>query len=94
MEIDITKIYQYDFVFIDIREYHQYRMEHLKNSFNVEYDILELAPERYLSKEKKYCLYCDKGIKSLDLSKKLNSKGYQTYSIKGGFEELKNLNFI
>ena len=77
---------------IDIREPYEYKTDHILKAINVPYDLLELAPERYLLKNKIYCLYCNKGIKSLGISKVLISKGYNTYSLDGGYDKYKNEN--
>lgn len=72
-------------IIIDIRESYDYKIGHLENSINIPFDLLELAPERYLSKNKRYCLYCEKGIKSIEISDILNKKGYNTFSLDGGY---------
>lgn len=77
-------------IIIDIRENYDYKMGNIENSINIPFDVLELAPERYLSKNKRYCLYCEKGIKSIEISEKLNKKGYNTFSLNGGYILYKN----
>ncbi len=72
---------------IDIRDAFEYRASHIPNSINIEEDLLILAPEKYLIKNNKYCLYCNKGIKSEEVCNALNRKGYNTCSLKGGFEK-------
>lgn len=69
-------------IIIDIRDSFEYKRKHIDNSINIPFDLLELCPERYLSKNNIYYLYCDKGIKSKEISIKLNKKGYKTYSYK------------
>ncbi len=70
---------------IDIRENFEYRIGHIPNSINISKDLLEINPDKYISKNKKYVLYCDRGIISSELSKKLNAMGYNTKSLKGGY---------
>ena len=78
-------------ILIDIREQHEYRMGHIPNSINVSKDLLELVPEQYLNKNKKYILYCDTGPISINLSNELNKLGYHTTYLKGGYSAwLKN----
>lgn len=72
---------------IDIRENYEYRMGHIPNSINIPKELLELEPQKYLQKSKKYVLYCDRGIVSFELSKKLNLLGYNTKSLNGGYLE-------
>lgn len=79
---------------IDIREDYIYKMGHIDGAINICYDALKLMPERYLSKNKKYYLYCDKGVFSHELSIELNKKGYNTISIDGGYEKYKKNNAI
>lgn len=87
MNINIKNFNTSNIILIDTREPYEYKIEHIPDSINVPYDLLELAPERYLSKKGIYYLYCQKGIKSIKLSENLNQKGYKTHSINGGFEE-------
>ena len=54
---------------IDIREKYEYRIGHIPNSINISKDLLELNPEKYINKNEKYILYCNKGIISSELSK-------------------------
>lgn len=77
-------------IIIDIREAYQYRKGHLPNSINIPKDLLELVPEKYLTKDNFYILYCDMGVTSLNLSNKLNRNGYHTKSLDGGYEYYKN----
>jgi len=65
-------------------------MGHIEGAINITKDLLELVPEKYLSKNNYYVLYCDKGIHSLKLSNELNSKGYKTISLNGGYSKYKN----
>ena len=73
-------------VLIDIRENFEYKNGHIPNSLNINKDLLELVPEKYLNKNNEYILYCDYGITSKQLSNKLNEKGYRTKSLKGGYD--------
>lgn len=72
-------------ILIDLRDMIDYKNKHMKNSKNMDYDELMFEPHKYLDKNKKYCFCCEKGIRSLKLSKYLNNIGYTTYSIKGGY---------
>lgn len=72
-------------IIVDIREPYEYRIGHIPNSINITMDLLELVPEKYLNKNDYYILYCDLGLASLKLSNKLNSKGYNTTSLAGGY---------
>lgn len=77
---------------IDIRENYEYRIGHIEGAINIPKDLLELNPENYIDKNKKYILYCDRGIVSKEISDKLNSIGYNTISLNGGYiEYIKNI---
>ena len=77
-------------IIIDIREPYEYRVGHIDGAINITKDLLELVPEKYLNKNNLYILYCDKGVYSLELSNKLNKKGYRTISLEGGYFKYKN----
>ena len=92
MEVNLNSLNLNNITLIDIRENYEYKMNHIDNAINIPIDILELVPEKYLKKNKKYYLYCDLRVKSRELSLKLNKMGYKIYSIKGGYKEYKNTN--
>ena len=92
MEVNLNSLNLNNITLIDIRENYEYKMNHIDNAINIPIDTLELVPEKYLKKNKKYYLYCDLGVKSRELSLKLNKMGYKIYSIKGGYKEYKNTN--
>ena len=77
-------------IIIDIREPYEYKRGHVEGAVNITKDLLELVPDKYLNKNNYYILYCDKGIYSLQLSNKLNKKGYKTISLEGGYSKYKN----
>ena len=72
-------------IIVDIRDNYSYSMSHVKNAINIPYYNLLNNFSHYLSKNKQYYLYCSEGIQSLEISKRLNSFGYDTKSIEGGF---------
>lgn len=74
-------------ILIDIRDKHEYRMGHIPNSINIEKDLLEIAPEKFLERNKIYILYCDSGPNSKKLSNELNKLGYHTKSLNGGYSK-------
>ena len=94
MNIDIQNLNLNNMCVIDIRDNADYVNGHISNSINITNDELVLNPEIYLSKNKIYYFYCQKGIISLKLSTYLNNLGYNTYSIKGGYTEWKCINNI
>lgn len=70
---------------IDIRDKYIYDLNHINNSINVPYANLLLNPSKYINKNDTYYLYCQAGYTSKSISKKLNSLGYKTISINGGY---------
>lgn len=74
---------------IDIRDKYIYELNHITNSINIPYEYLLLTPEKYLNTKEPYYLYCQAGYTSKEVSKRLNSKGYNTISINGGYNSYK-----
>ena len=72
---------------IDIRSRQKYNDNHILNSKNIDKNDLMLNTNKYLNKNEKYYIYCQKGISSLKLCKILKNKGYNVYSLLGGYEE-------
>ena len=75
-------------IIIDIRDNYSYNISHIKNSINIPYYNLLNNYSHYLNKNNTYYLYCDEGKQSSEISKRLNSFGYNTKSIQGGFKYL------
>ena len=74
---------------IDIRSKYIYDLSHIDKSLNIPYDYLVLSPSKYLNKNDTYYLYCQAGYTSKTISKKLNSLGYKTISVNGGYNSYK-----
>ena len=72
---------------IDIRSKQKYNDNHILNSKNIDKNDLLLNTNKYLNKSEKYYIYCQKGISSLKICKILRSRGYNVYSLLGGYEE-------
>lgn len=71
---------------IDIRNKEKYNSNHIKNAINIPYNILLMSPEKYISKEKKYYIYCQKGLSSYNICRILSNLGYKVININGGYE--------
>lgn len=84
---DLKKVFNP--IIIDIRDNYSYSISHISNSINIPYYNLLNNYSHYLNKNNIYYLYCDEGLQSYEISKRLNSFGYNTKSIKGGFKSLK-----
>ena len=76
----------YNYNIIDIRSIEKYNDYHMPNAIHIYKDELRNNPNKYLNKDKTYLLYCKEGRNSSILSNYLNSIGYSTYSILGGYE--------
>lgn len=74
---------------IDIRSSTSYKLGNIPYSKNISKNELMFNPEKYLIKEKVYYIYCSKGIQSRGLVKYLNSIGYHTTNIIGGYASYK-----
>lgn len=72
---------------IDLRSNQSYNNNHIPGAINIPYNDLIANPQKYLDKNKKYYLYCQKGITSKKVCSILNLKGFKTYNILGGYEE-------
>ena len=72
-------------IIVDIRDNYSYNISHVKGAMNIPYYNLLNNYSHYLDKNKVYYLYCDEGKQSLEISRRLNSFGYNTKSISGGF---------
>lgn len=70
---------------IDIRQKAQYDLGHIPTAKNIPHTNLLINPEYYLNKNELYYIYCQYGISSQNASNKLNSLGYKTISINGGY---------
>lgn len=82
---DFLSLDQDNTVIVDIRDTGAFEYGHILKSINI-YDILTKVSNNELDKEKKYVLYCQNGEKSLEISNTLNSLGYDTISLKDGYE--------
>ena len=74
-------------ILIDIREKYEYILGNIKNSINIPYNYLMILPEEYLTKDKKYFIYCDSGSKSRKLCLHLINLGYNVVDLVGGMKE-------
>ena len=82
---DLKKI-STDINIIDIRSIASFNNNHIPGAKNIPFNSLILAPNKYLDKSSVYYIYCQKGLKSLKTCQILNSLGYNTKNIIGGYE--------
>lgn len=72
---------------IDIRTIAEYKKDHIENARYVNEKNLLTTPERYLTKNTTYFIYCQKGNRSKKVVTFLNQFGYKTVTIEGGYQE-------
>jgi len=77
---------------IDIRTIEKYNNRHINNAINIPHEKLIINPEKYLNKDTRYYIYCQKGITSYKTCQILTKQGYKVTNINGGYESwiLKN----
>ena len=71
---------------IDIRNKYYYDLGHIHGAIYIPYYNLLNNHNYYINKYSIYYLYCDKGDQSLEIVNRLNSFGYHTINIIGGYE--------
>ena len=71
---------------IDIRSIEKYNNKHIMNAVNIPMEQLLIRPEKYLNRDKKYYIYCQKGIQSRRLCQILINSGYNVVNVSGGYE--------
>lgn len=71
---------------IDVRDNYSYNLGHIIGAINIPYYNLLNNYSHYLSKNKRYYLYCSNGRQSGEISNRLNLFGYDTFNIDGGYE--------
>ena len=71
---------------IDIRNTEKYNTSHIENAINIPSEKLIIEPQKYLKKEKTYCIYCQKGITSFNTCTILSKLDYNIINLKGGYE--------
>lgn len=71
---------------IDIRDSHKYIDGHIMGSKNIPFEKLMIYPYKYLNKDNKYYIYCQKGHKSKNVCTLLSNQGYNVINVNGGYE--------
>ena len=71
---------------IDIRSIEKYNNNHIPNSINIPLDKLLSNFNKYLDKNKKYYIYCQRGIQSKKICQILKNSGFDVISVIGGYE--------
>ena len=71
---------------IDIRSIEKYNNKHIMDAVNIPMEQLLIRPEKYLEKDKRYYIYCQKGIQSRKLCQILINNGYNVVNVSGRYE--------
>ena len=89
--INIEDLKKYtNYKLIDIRSKGDYMKGHLPGALNIEFEDILAFPNKYLSKNLTYVIYCDEGKSSLRLVQVLK-KNYDVISLNGGYEQNRRL---
>ena len=75
---------------IDIRDSYMYNLGNIPTSRNIPINFLLMNKDRYLDKNKKYYIYCEKGFKSIKACNELSKEGYNVVNIEGGYSSYKD----
>lgn len=88
--ISIEELKKYtNYKLIDIREKEDYMKGHLPGAVNIGLEDILAFPNKYLSKNLTYVIYCDEGKSSMKLVQVLK-KNYDVISLKGGYKGIEN----
>jgi len=82
--LDLKKLHNINL--IDIRSIEKYNSKHILNARNIPMEQLLIYPHKYLDKQQKYYIYCQKGIQSRKLCQILKKQGYDIINVSGGYE--------
>ena len=69
---------------IDVRTKIEYQQGSIKTARNIEMNELLNNPEKFLTKEKPYYLFCATGARSANVCSILCKQGYEVVNLKGG----------
>ena len=75
-------------MYIDIRNRNEYNLGHIDGAVNIKYINLLATPDKYLTKNDIYYIYCNTGNKSKYVVSKLNNLGFKCVNIDGGYYSL------
>ena len=71
---------------IDIRSFEKFNNNHIPGALNINSALLLNNPEKYLIKNQIYYIYCQYGVTSNKVVQLLRIKGYNVFSVIGGYE--------
>lgn len=82
----LDKMPKEDYIYIDVRKAITYEHGHIPAAINIDIETLEKEVSN-LPKDKVFVIYCMHGIITRDYVQNLREKGYQAYSLRGGYGE-------
>ena len=87
--IDILEIDRINFssnnILVDIRDKYEYNLDHIRSAINIPYTYIITLPDKYLSFDNTYYIYCDCGSKSSKVCQLLSELGYSVVDLIGGY---------
>lgn len=76
---------------IDIRSEDEFKKWHYPAAINIPVNKLQQDPDKYLSKNEKYLIYCDRGVVSKEIALILREMGYDVHYFIYGLPKLKKI---
>lgn len=84
-------LYEYvrkkEYVIVDLRSAGEYQKGHVEGAINIPYEKFE-NNNFYLPKYKRIIVYCERGAASFLVARKLYDRGYQVYTVIGGYQAI------
>ena len=71
---------------IDVRSIEKYNNRHIEGAINIPLEKMLINFNKYLDMNKKYYIYCQKGVQSKKLCQMLKNNGYDVVNVEGGYE--------
>lgn len=78
---------------IDVRTSSEFKSRAIKTAINIPMNLILLNPEKYISKDKEYYVYCLSGARSKEVCQRLNEEGYNLIDVLGGIRVYSGDNF-
>lgn len=78
-------------ILVDLREQEEYNSGHIPGAVWIPYEQLLKKPDIF-DKSQELILYCDRGNASLMTGRILGEKGYNVYTVLGGYRAYKRMN--
>lgn len=77
-------------IIFDVRNREEYRRSHFKNAINL-HNSDEIVMYLRNKRAREIIVYCDRGVKSMQIVKEINNKGYNARSLIGGYNSYLSL---